>query len=469
MWQALIPAAASIIGGLVSDRSNKRAAEATNAQYDAARQIAAISAQRSQQLMDYFKGQVPPNLINLIPQLEDAVVAGEMTPEQAQNFLIERSQAEGVTPPPELVAAQFDSLSSLQKIAKEGGLTAMDRAQLDDIRQQVAGEEKANRQAIMTNAAERGVAGSGLEMANRLISQQGAAERSAKMGTDVAALAQQRALNALAQSGQLAGQMRGQDVEEQMNKARAMDAIAQFNANVRNQTEASNVAARNAAQAANLQNRQNIINQNIAQRNQMKLMPIQLTQQQFQNQDAINKNMLASFGMGTQAQTAASAGAMDAGRLGLAQSDAITKGNQNTMNTILGGIQGAAQGGLFDFGKKPSGGIPVGGWSGTAGDSNYADNPQNIYSMAETKSEIRHVSDEEARALMDQLVPRKFRYKDPAMGEGQWTGVVIDEMGPEAKEAMVEGDTINPKKAISMALAGLASVNDRLSKLEGAK
>lgn len=457
MWQQLIAPIGGLIGTALTSSSQRKAAAATQEALNAQREIIALQAENSKRLMDYFGNQTPPNLINLIPQLEEMVIAGQLTPEQAAAHLADESAAAGVRAPQELVDAQFASLRQMQDIATQGGLTAMDKAQLEEIRAQVAGEERAARQAIMQNAAERGVAGSGLEMAQRLISQQGAAERSSKMGTDVAALAQQRALQAMAQSGTLAGSMRSADVEEQMNRARAIDAINQFNVNVRNQTEQANVAARNAAQAANLQNAQNISNANVALRNERSMLPIQLQQQQFSNQQDINKNLLAAFGAGSTATSNATQGMGTIGQLAINQQTATNNANKDMMNSILGGLQGWAQT------QKPSGGTPT---SGTGGGTP-------IQSHIESKKEVSLMSDEEARAIMDSIIPRKFKYKNEADGPGKWAGVVIEEMGPAAQEVLLvdtpEGSGIDQKKAISAALAGLANLNDRISRIEGVK
>jgi hypothetical protein len=72
------------------------------------------------------------------------------------------------------------------------------------------------------------------------------------MSMDQAANAQRRALQAIQQSGELGGRIRGQDFDEQAQKARARDAIAQFNAGYSQW-----------AQTGNNQNAMNVANYNL--------------------------------------------------------------------------------------------------------------------------------------------------------------------------------------------------------------
>ena len=103
------------------------------------------------------------------------------------------------------------------------------------------------------------------------------------MGFQTAADAEQRALQAIAQSGQMAGQMRSQQVGEDAARAQAMDRINQFNTQHRQQLQASNYAALNAAEAANLQAAQQLENQNVGRREARNLQHTQAYQTDFAN------------------------------------------------------------------------------------------------------------------------------------------------------------------------------------------
>lgn len=175
----------------------------------------------------------------------------DLKPEQIEAVLQQDSALAGYEGDPRLRDSQMNSLDALSEIANSGGLTATDRARLNQINNENSAIERGNREAIMQGAQARGVGGSGLELAQQLISGQASAGRQADQGFNVAANAEQRALEALMQSGQLSGQIRGQDFDQEAKKAQAQDIINQFNAANRTQARSTNVQNNNAAQEAN--------------------------------------------------------------------------------------------------------------------------------------------------------------------------------------------------------------------------
>lgn len=224
-----------------------------------------------------------PSLDEMRVQLERAVVAGEMTPEEANLFLQEQSDLANFAQDPRLKQAQISALEGLGEVA-EGGLNDTDRAALSQIASEERTAEKGQRDAILQQADMRGAGGSGLELAQQLLNQQQSAQRQSQRDTDVAGMAQQRALQAMIQSGQLAGQIGQQDLNQASTIAQAKDAINRFNTQARQQTDQRNVDARNQAQAANLANRQQVSNLNTGIANQERGQNASNVQQQFQNQ-----------------------------------------------------------------------------------------------------------------------------------------------------------------------------------------
>ena len=97
----------------------------------------------------------------------------------------------------------------------------------------------------MQDAMQRGVYGSGLEMAQRLQAAQSAANRMNNQDMNVMAQAQQRALDALSNYGNLASNMRGQDYNEQAKRAAAQDAINQYNINNMVEANRNNINRQN--------------------------------------------------------------------------------------------------------------------------------------------------------------------------------------------------------------------------------
>ena len=127
-------------------------------------------------------------------------------------------------------AALVKALQQMQGIAEAGGLTAEDRQGIADINQRVGQNIKGQLGAIRQNAAARGIGGSGFELSAALGAGQQQAETAGRQAIDVAALARQRALQAIQQTGQLGGSLNQSDME----KAEAQNRIKQFNADMIN-------------------------------------------------------------------------------------------------------------------------------------------------------------------------------------------------------------------------------------------
>jgi hypothetical protein len=135
----------------------------------------------------------------------------------------------------------------------------------------------------MQNMAARGQAGSGNELMARMMAAQNSSNQMANSGNQIAAQAQQRALEALMQSGQMAGDIRNQNFGQDSAVASAQDEIARFNTQNRIGTQQRNVGSRNQANLRNLENQQNIMNQNTGLRNQQEVHNKGLYQQDFSN------------------------------------------------------------------------------------------------------------------------------------------------------------------------------------------
>lgn len=165
------------------------------------------AAKAAQMGIDAWKGIDIPELAAQRIALEQLVSQGELSPEQASVVLQENSGLSGISTDPRMMEASMKALQQLSDIGSQGGMTAMDRAQLGSIMGQIGASERGAREAILQNAAMRGVGGSGLELAAQLANNQSQAQNASQQGLGVAALAQQRALEALAQSGQLGAQL----------------------------------------------------------------------------------------------------------------------------------------------------------------------------------------------------------------------------------------------------------------------
>ncbi len=151
-------------------------------------------------------------------------------------------------------AAQIQALQQMQGIASAGGYTDLERGQIAQAQRQAAQQEKSQRDAILQQSQMRGMGGGGAQMAAQLQAQQSGANRAADQSTDIATAAQMRALQAMQNSGQLAGQQRNQEAanqgqlyEQKSTRADAIDAFNQANTQRRQNVTQRNAAGRTAA------------------------------------------------------------------------------------------------------------------------------------------------------------------------------------------------------------------------------
>lgn len=248
-----------------------------------------------------FQGLTPPELKAL-----DLEIVGQMNPDQAQAFLSQGTAFSDIEVDPRLKAAQMSALTELQDISSAEGMRAQDKALLERIFQQEAQTQKGSRDAILQNAQMRGVGGSGLELASQISNQQASASRQSQRDLEVAAMAEQRKMDALLQAGQLGGQMRGQEFGEQSQIAQAKDLVDRFNLSNQQNTEFTNVDARNRAQAYNLQTAQDIANKE-------GIYNAGLAQQNYQNQLGLASAQAGAYQNVANAAQAQNAAMMQAG------------------------------------------------------------------------------------------------------------------------------------------------------------
>lgn len=360
-----------------------------------------------------------PNVEDMQVELEQLVQQGVITPEQAQAALVNRSAMSDVQTDPALKQAQLDALASLQDIG-QGGMTAMDRASLNEMQNQEAARSRGAREAILQNAQARGAGGSGMEILAQLQNSQDSATRANQSGLDIAGMSQQRALEALQAAGTSAGNIRGQDFNEAAQKAQAQDAISKFNAQNQQQVNMANTTANNSAQAMNLANKQSVADQNVGLRNQQEQYNKQLVQQNYDNElkKRGGQQGVQNFNSNADWNTSQSA----------------AQARNNNTQMIMQALP--------------------------------------LVAMAFSDERLKDdVEDFDASEFLDSLTPHKYNYKNPKHGEGKHAGVMAQDLEKsEIGSGMVtdtpEGKMVDTKKASMAALASLANINDRLKKLE---
>lgn len=133
----------------------------------------------------------------------------------------------------ESMDARRMALRKFQQIGLEGGLDPESRAAMAEAQGQAAGYERAQRGALMQRAQERGGLGGGGLNAASLIAQQEGSNRMAMAGTQAAADARRRALQALQASEGIASGLTADEYRRSADRAAALDAVNKFNTGLR--------------------------------------------------------------------------------------------------------------------------------------------------------------------------------------------------------------------------------------------
>lgn len=166
-------------------------------------------------------------------------------------YLQQGTEYDNINVDPSVLYAQNRALDELINLSQAKGLDAIDQQALQEIVDTENRNLKGQQDSIMQNAMQRGVYGSGLEMAQRLQAAQSSANRMNDQDMNVMSQAQQRALEALSNYGNLASNMRNQSYNEQAQRAAAQDAINQYNVNNMKDTNKGNIDLQNQTSRAN--------------------------------------------------------------------------------------------------------------------------------------------------------------------------------------------------------------------------
>lgn len=306
------------------------------------------------------QGVKTPESDQMMVTLQNLVQQGIITPQQLQVALQDRNAFDNITSSPEFAAAQQSALTQLQQIGSEGGMTPIDRAKLQDITDEQNTTARGRTEAVMQNARERGIGGSGLEMASRLQGEQSAADRASRQGTDVAAMAQQRALDAIQGAGEMGGRMQEAEFNREATKAQSQNAIDAANTAMMNQGRMYNTSAANTAQAANLGEKQRVADTNVNTANIQETTNRALPQQVFE--DELGKQSAIANAYNQWGQAAAA----KKGQKQAFQNQLIAGGLQaagTAAGTMVGGPIGGAAGGqaASAFAPKHEYQLPGGG------------------------------------------------------------------------------------------------------------
>jgi hypothetical protein len=226
---------------------------------------------------------------------------------------------------PEFQESQIQSLAKMKEFG-DVGLTAGERGRNQMASAQSSAEEQARQKAILQDFAQRGVEGSGLELAARLSSSQEAAQRRSMEQAKLIDDAEKRRMTATQNIGQMSTDMRGQAFDEQAQAATAEDLMRRFQE-----------TSRSAIENRNLNRRQAKEDMRAANRNKERAQYIEQKQQEFDNEMSkqSHRTNLAT-GQARQHDNQAN----DA----LAEGRARSEGEIRRGDAIAGGIEGIAGG-----------------------------------------------------------------------------------------------------------------------------
>lgn len=234
-------------------------------QREAAAQLGQVPLPEFEQYgdMDLNEYSAVDELANFDPTLGDIYTAGPAATYEAEGYDptyadFERigtvnlgdTNLDGINLDPATRDAQMAALGELSGMTTDG-FTDAENAQMALINAQAGQQAKGARDALSQQMARRGISGSGLEMMGQQMANQSAAEAMRLQGLQAQQMAQQRKMEALAGMSDLSTAVRGQDYGEQLNRARAQDAIDAWNAANTQGVMGKNAANYNTNQALN--------------------------------------------------------------------------------------------------------------------------------------------------------------------------------------------------------------------------
>lgn len=420
----------SIIGGILGNNAAKG---------DRAKAAAAI--EEATRIIDEVGA--PPDLSAKI-YYDHLKQAGVITPENEQQIQLGLTAFTQVKEDEKLRDAQISALEQMKQVSS-GGLRPEDRAAFNKLRQETAVQTQGKIDQIGQNFAQRGMSGGGNELIAQLSAAQEGANRLSTQGDDIAAAASQRALEALAQSSNMASQARQQDYQKESDLARAKDAFEQFRAQNAQSVQQRNVDRGNEAQLRNLQEAQRIQDFNTQMENQEKLRQEQAKRDYWQD-----KLSYAS----------ARAGARTAS-VPFYQGQANQKARM-WQNIGFGVDQALGAGGSYMAEQdKQSGGGP-----------NAASMAMLMASDINMKENIQPAKDK-VEDMLDNLSEYHYNYKQDEQKEPH-TGIMAQDLekSEPGKELVIDtpdGKMVDFSRAGGVLFASLANLNKRLKELEGKK
>src|SRR6185295_11994919 len=305
-----------------------------------------------QALQQYQNVSVPTIASEEVKNLPQESVQGVVNPGQIQAVNQAPSAYNNILLDPAARQAQMNALSQYGDIANAGGLDAESKLAMQQAVDAANLQSQGAQGAIMKSAQAMGQGGGDFALTQRALAAQGASNNAANQGMQAAAMAEANREAALAQMGQLGGQINASDFGQQAQAANAQNQINAANQGFQNQANVGNVTNQMAGQEFNIGNAQGVNTRNTAANQGNVYYNAGLPQQQFQNELAkaggmagVNTNQ-AGVAQQSQANAANATGQLLKGGLGLAA-------------TAMGGpVAGMLTSGALNQGGKSIGNAP---------------------------------------------------------------------------------------------------------------
>jgi hypothetical protein len=210
---------------------------------------------------------VPDEAQLTLPQLQQYVQAGIMTPAQAQAVIQKQNAYDNLKTDPRAKEAEMTALNQLQDVAANKGMDATEKAKLAETQSTMNQNLQGQRASVLDQMAARGIPTSLMGTAAQLAFAGQDSEQAHKDAMTANADAEQRALAAMTGAGTMAGQIENQNFGEGATKANAQNAIDQWNAANQTNVNLANQQAEQQAKVVNNTTAQNASNANVANAN----------------------------------------------------------------------------------------------------------------------------------------------------------------------------------------------------------
>jgi len=257
-----IPAAIAggqVLSSMIGSKSASKASAAASAEAGALRQqaLAELSGLEPMELaslgydpemMQYIQGAQP------IPYAPPEAIQGEM-----------------VAPPTEGRDEQMKVLQELSQLTEQG-LSSQDAYNFMKNRRMAETSARGQEEAIIANYQQRGMSGTGLEAALRMMASQGGSERLSESQAMQSAENAKIKMAASQARGNLAGNIRGQDIGVAQSNADILNQLAWHNSQRAREIENKNIDMQNLAAQQGISEQRALQSTNVGTQNQAQLM-----------------------------------------------------------------------------------------------------------------------------------------------------------------------------------------------------